>query len=145
MSLYSGHEPPRQDQQCRVRAQAQNGEQRDRVPAGPESLPQGFIREFIAVATALVAALARRCLGGEELAMALVPTIYRHEKYSRAVNGEERPDGVEFGREDLEDDQREGELSEGRAHVSTFKGALGSADLDELWSCEDDGAGAVQA
>ena len=50
-----------------------------------------------------------------------------------AVDGEEGADGVELRGEDLEDDEGEGELREGRAHVGALEGALGGADLDEPW------------
>jgi hypothetical protein len=67
------------------------------------------------------------------------------DKNSRAVDCEQRADGVELGCEDLEHDERKRELSDGGADVGAFKGSLSSADLDELGAGEHDGAGAVQS
>lgn len=69
--------------------------------------------------------------GGEELAVALVAAVGGDEGDGGGVDGEEGADGVELGGEDLEDDEGEGELGEGGAHVGSFEGALGGADLDE--------------
>lgn len=68
--------------------------------------------------------------GAEELAVALVAAVHGHDHDGGAVGREEGAGGVELGREDLEDDEGEGELGEGGAHVGAFKGALGGADLD---------------
>ena len=68
-------------------------------------------------------------LHGEELAVALVPAVDGDEEDSGAVDGEEGANGVEFGREDLEDDEGKGELAEGGARVGAFEGALGGPDL----------------
>ena len=70
-------------------------------------------------------------LGGEELAVALVAAVDGDEEDGGAVDGEEGADGVELGREDLEDNEGEGELAEGGPHVGALKGALGSPDLSE--------------
>lgn len=67
----------------------------------------------------------------EELAVPLVATIDGDQEDGGAVYGEEGTDGVEFGCEDLEDDEGEGELAEGGAHVGAFKGPLGGPDLSE--------------
>jgi hypothetical protein len=67
----------------------------------------------------------------EELAVPLVATIDGDQEDGGAVYGEEGADGVEFGCEDLEDDEGEGELAEGGAHVGAFKGPLGGPDLSE--------------
>jgi hypothetical protein len=63
--------------------------------------------------------------------MALVPTINSHEKNRGAVDSKQRTDCVELSREDLQDDEREGELAESCAHVGAFEGALRGADFDE--------------
>lgn len=70
-------------------------------------------------------------LGGEELALALIAAVDGDEEDGGAIGGEEGADGVELRGEDLEDDERKGELPEGGAHVGALKGALGGADLDE--------------
>ena len=70
-------------------------------------------------------------LCGEELAVALVATVDGDEEDGGAVDGEEGADGVELGGEDLEDDEGEGELAEGGAHVGALKGALRGSDLGQ--------------
>lgn len=52
-------------------------------------------------------------------------------------------DAVELLREDLEDDEGEGELGERGAEVGALKGALRGADLDELFLRQDDAACSV--
>jgi len=75
----------------------------------------------------------------EELAVPLVATIDGDQEDGGAVYGEEGADGVEFGCEDLEDDEGEGELAEGGAHVGAFKGPLGGPDLSEFLGRENHG------
>ena len=70
-------------------------------------------------------------VGDEELTVALEATVGSDEDDGDAVGGEEGADGVELLGEDLEDDEGEGELAEGGAHVGAFEGALGGADLHE--------------
>lgn len=52
---------------------------------------------------------------------------------------------VKLASKDLKHNQREAELAQRGADVGAFEGALGGADLDELFVGEDDGAGAVEA
>ena len=110
-------EPPREHHQGDVGAQAQGGQQHDAVAAGAELLADlagaGGVR------------------GREELAVALVAAVDGDEQDGGAVAREERPDGVELRGEDLEDNQGEAELRQGRSHVGALERALRGADLDE--------------
>jgi hypothetical protein len=54
------------------------------------------------------------------------------EEYPRAVDREQRSNGVEFGCEYLEHDQGERELPDCSAHVCAFKCSLGCTNLDQL-------------
>lgn len=67
----------------------------------------------------------------KKLAIALVAAEDGDQEDGAAVGSKKRADGVELAGEDLEDDQGEGELGEGGAHVGAFKGALGGADFGE--------------
>lgn len=125
----SVHETPRQDQQSHVSAQAQRGQQRNGVATSPE-LANVRGRERRGT-TAAAGSNGAGSGSREELAVALVPPVHGDEEDGDAVDGEEGADGVELGREDLEDDEGEGELAEGGAHVGAFERALGGADLDE--------------
>lgn len=113
------HQLPREDQQRHVRRQTEHGEQGDAVARGAELADDGDGAVGVLLG------------GGEELAVALVAAVDCDEHDGGAVDGEEGSDGVELGREDLEDDEGEGELREGGAHVGALKGPLGGADLDE--------------
>ena len=73
----------------------------------------------------------------------MLSTEETDEEHTGPVHGKERANAVELGREDFEDDQRERELGERRANVSTFKRALCCPYLYELLVCEDDGASAM--
>jgi hypothetical protein len=81
---------------------------------------------------------------GEELSVALLPPEQTRAEHPRPVHGEERADAVELRREDLEDDQRKGELAEGGADVGALERALCRPDLDELVGAQDDGSRPVQ-
>lgn len=67
----------------------------------------------------------------EKLSVSFVPAEDGDKEDGGAVGGEEGADGVELAGEDLEDDEGEGELRKGGAHVGAFKGPLGGADLGE--------------
>lgn len=108
-------ERPREDEEGGVGGEAQGGHENDGVAARLEAAAQ----EAVLV------------LCGEELALALVAAVDGDEQDGDAVGGEEGADGVELLGEDLEDDEGEGELPEGGAHVGAFEGALRGADLDE--------------
>jgi hypothetical protein len=75
----------------------------------------------------------------------LLPAQDAREQDARAVHGEQRADGVELGREDLEHDERKRELPDGGADVGALEGALRRPDLDQLGPGQHDGARAVQA
>lgn len=132
---------PGQNKQGRVGSEAQAGEQGDAVARGAKPLGG----RLVGVGRVAVAGGVDVGRGEEELAVALVAAVDGDEHDGGAVDGEEGADGVELGREDLEDDEGEGELAQGRAHVGALKGALGCADLDEFIGGEDYGAGAVEA
>ena len=72
-----------------------------------------------------------RRLGSKELALALVAAIEGDEKNAHSVRSEECADGVELFGENLENDEREGELAQGRAHIRALKGTLGRAYFDQ--------------
>lgn len=122
-----GGELPREHHKHDVGAEAEEGQERDAVAAGAELL--------VHVALAV--------LGGEELPVALVAAVDGDQQHAGPVQREQGADGVEVGREDLEDDEGEAELGQGGPHVRALEGALRGADLDELVRGEDDGAGAV--
>jgi hypothetical protein len=65
------------------------------------------------------------------LSIPLISPIHAHQQNARTICSKQRADGIEFRREDLENDKREGKLTEGSADISTFKGSLRSADFDE--------------
>lgn len=79
---------------------------------------------------------------GEELAIPLVSTVKADEENAGAVDREQGSDAVEFGGEDLEDDECKGKLRQRGSHVSTFERALGGAHFDDFVRREHDGAGA---
>ena len=53
-------------------------------------------------------------------------------------------DAIELGREDLQDNQAEAELSQTSSNIGPFKGPLCCTDLDELLRTENDGASTVE-
>lgn len=63
--------------------------------------------------------------------MALVAAVHGDEENGGAKGGKEGADGVELFGEDLEDDEGEGEETQGGAHVSALKSTLGGADFNE--------------
>ena len=123
----SSRQPVRQDHEGDVRAETERGQQRDAVAAGAELVPDDDAPAPAAAAVRLGVGL----LPVEELAVALVAAEDGDEHDGGAVDGEEGADGVELGREDLEDDQSERELRQRRPHVRPLEGALGGADLDQ--------------
>jgi hypothetical protein len=127
-----------QYQQTHIRPYTQRGQQQHHIPRSPELLPPHHSNR-----TSIVPSHTLRL--GEELPIPLLPSIRAHGQHPRTVDGEERTDAVEFTREDLEHDERKGELGERGADVGSFEGALCGADLDELVVGEDYGAGAVEA
>jgi hypothetical protein len=114
-ALILRHQAPREHHAGDIGRQAEEGEEGNGVAAGPE-LAEGH---------------ALGALGDEELAVALEAAVHGNEENGEAVDGKEGADGVELLGEDLEDDEREGELAEGGAHVGALEGALGGADFDE--------------
>ena len=119
----------RQPQKTRIRSHRQRRQHNHHIPTRPKLLlPQPILPNL-----------------GKKLLIPLLPPQQARQKNAGTVDGEEGADGVELGGEDLEDDEREGELAEGGADVGAFEGALGGADFDEFFVCEDDGAGAVHA
>lgn len=67
----------------------------------------------------------------EELPVSNPAPIGADKHYCHAIDGEEGADAVEFGCEDLEDDEGECKLRHSCADVGALKGALSSADFDE--------------
>lgn len=82
---------------------------------------------------------------GEELAVTLLAAEEADDEHAGAVDGEQGPDAVELGGEDLEDDEGEGELRQRRADVGPLERPLGSAHVDDLVLGQGDGAGSVHA
>lgn len=119
----------RQDHEGDIGSDAQRGQDDDDIATGAEPLLPD------AVGADLV----------EELAIALLATVGADEEHAGAVDGEQGADGVELGGEDLEHDEREGELRERRADVRALEGALCRAHFDQLVVGEVDRARAVQA
>jgi hypothetical protein len=62
----------------------------------------------------------------------LLPPKQTDEEYPRAVDREQRSDGVEFSRKDLEHNQGKRELPDGGAHICAFKRPLRCANLDQF-------------
>lgn len=110
-----GGKLPGEHHQHDVGAETEDGQERDAVAAGAELL----------VHVALVV------LGGEELLVALIAAVDGDQQHAGPVQREEGADGVEVGREDLEDDEGEAELRQRRPHVCTLKGSLRGANLNE--------------
>ncbi|KXH37567.1 hypothetical protein CSIM01_07495 [Colletotrichum simmondsii] len=119
--LTSLHKLPRKHQKRNIRSKAQDSKHGDAIPARAELAHHAAARD----AAALVHFRTR-----EELAVALVPAEDGDEHDGGAVDGEQGADGVELRGEDFEDDEGEGELGEGCAHVGAFEGSLGGADFD---------------
>lgn len=65
------------------------------------------------------------------MSIPLIPPVQTHKQHPHAIRSEQGADRVEFGCEDFEDDEREGELPECSANVRPFEGALRGADFDE--------------
>lgn len=53
------------------------------------------------------------------------------QQYSSPIRREQRPDAIEFGRENLQHHKREGELAQRGPDVRAFKRSLRCADLYE--------------
>ena len=68
----------------------------------------------------------------EELLIALLPTVQTCKEDTCTIYCEECSNAVEFGREDLQHDEGEGELPERCPDVGAFEGALGGAHFLEL-------------
>lgn len=83
-----------QHQQTDISGDTEGGQDDDDIATGPESLPaQAIFAQLI-----------------EELLVALLSAIGTDKQHTSAVDGKQRADGVELGGEDLEHDEREGEL-----------------------------------
>lgn len=124
-------QPNDQHQQRRIRRHAQRRQDHHDVPAGPKALPPQPALDAVGLA--------------EKLPIALMAAQQARAQDAGAVHGEQRADAVELGREDLQHDEREGELAQRGAHVRAFERALQRPDLDELRRREDDGARPLQA
>jgi hypothetical protein len=81
----------------------------------------------------------------KELSIPLRATEESDKENAGAIDGKQGTDTVELGGEDLEDNQRKGELGESCPNISPFEGTLGSADLDNLVGSEDGRSGTVHA
>lgn len=127
-----------QHQQTDIRSYTQHGQHEHHVARSPEPLPSHDSHR-----TSIIASNAL-CLS-EELPIPLLSAVSTDGQHPGTVDGKEGADAVEFAREDLEHDEREGELGQRGADVGAFERALCSADLDELLGSEVDGAGAVEA
>lgn len=68
----------------------------------------------------------------KELSIALGAAEQTDDQDTGAVDGEQRTNTVELGGEDFEDDQSKRELGERCPNVGTFKGSLGSTNLNNL-------------
>lgn len=81
----------------------------------------------------------------EELSVSSRAAEKSNNEDTGTVDGEQRTDTVELGGEDLEDDERKGELGEGSSNVGTFEGSLGSPHLDNLICRQHCRAGSVHS
>jgi hypothetical protein len=127
-----------QHQQTGICPHTQRRQHYDHIPRRPKFLPAHHTDR-----TSVISSHSLRL--SEELPIPLLSPIRTHSQHPGAVYGEERADAVEFAGEDLEHDEREGELRQRRADVGAFEGALCGPDLDELVVGEVDGASAVEA
>lgn len=89
------------------------------------------VDSLVVLAVGIVLLLFDLFFCAEKLPVALVAAVDGDEHDGGAVDSKERADGVELGREDLEDDKRKRKLRQGCAHVCALKSALSSTDLDE--------------
>lgn len=118
-----------QNQQTDICSDAQRGEHDDDIATGAEPLPpQAIIAQLV-----------------EELFVPLLSPVRADEQDAGTIHGEQRADGVEFRGEDLEDDEREGELRQRGPDVGAFEGALGRTHFDQLVVGQVDGPRAVHA
>jgi hypothetical protein len=111
----------RKSDQTRVCGQTQGGQCDDRIATGTELPAMETILPNL----------------GEELAIPLVTTEETDQEDAGGVDREQGPDAVELGGEDFQDDEREGELRQGRPDVGAFKGSLGGTHLDNLVRRQD--------
>ena len=109
-------QPQRQHQQTHIRRHTQRRQNNHHIPTRAKLLPPQPLIPHLR----------------EKLLIPLLPPIRAHEQHSRPIHGEQRADAIEFRGEDLQDDQREGELRQGSAHVCAFEGALSGADFDQF-------------
>ena len=61
----------------------------------------------------------------------MTTSLLRLQERLTAINSKQRPNTIKLRRKNLQHNKAETELTEGRADVGAFKGALGSADFDE--------------
>lgn len=108
-------QPQSQRQQARISAHTQCRQDNHHLPACPELL---LIHPIISYLT-------------EELPVSDPAPIGADKHHCHAIDGEEGADAVEFGCEDLENDEGECKLGDSRADVGALEGALSSADFDE--------------
>ena len=81
----------------------------------------------------------------EELFVALLPPISSDRQHASSVYSEQSTNGVELGGENLQDDEREGELRQRRSYISSLEGALSGSNLDKLIIRQIDRASPVHA
>lgn len=135
----SGLEPQREHQQANVGCDAEGREHRDDVSTGPKALPVQSVlahlgEELFVACTWSARGRTRRCVGWRTF----MPAEQAREQDACAIDGKQGPDGVELGREDLQHDEREGKLADGRPDVGSLKGPLSRADLHKLRACKHD-------
>lgn len=108
-------QPQSQSQQTRISTHTQRRQDNNHRPTCPELL---LIQSILPHLT-------------EKLPVSDPAPVGTDKHYRHAIDGEEGADAVEFGCEDLEDDEGERKLRDSCADVGALKGALSSADFDE--------------
>jgi hypothetical protein len=72
------------------------------------------------------------------LGLTLLSPEQTDDQDASAIDCKQGADGVKLGGEDLKNDQGKGELPDGSADVSAFKGALCGPDLNQLGAGQND-------
>ena len=81
----------------------------------------------------------------KELLIPLLPPEPARAEDAGTIDREQGTNTVELGREDAQNDEREGELRQRGPDICAFEGPLSGADFDQFAWRQDDGAGAVEA
>jgi hypothetical protein len=105
----------RERNQTRISRNAQCCQNHNRIPTCPKFLPAHPIIPYLT----------------KELSIPLISAVHAHQQYACAICSEQRADGIELRGEDLEHDEREGELTEGGADIGAFEGSLRGANFDK--------------